>query len=126
MKLLEKLKNWARSAWNWLNKFFKKLWGRIINWWSKLSVWLKECIAKYKEIVILDSRENCGRELIEAIQKEQPNTITIDEIDNGPLTICVDHNNNIDKIDSHEAEVMQESNYELFQAKNNGILRIAG
>ena len=69
MTLLEKLLNWARSAWNWLNKFFKKLWGRIINWWSKLSVWLKECIAKYKEIVILDSRENGGRELIEAIQK---------------------------------------------------------
>lgn len=126
MALIDKLKSWARNAWNWLNKFFKKLWGRIINWWSKLRTWLKECIAKYKEIVVLDSREDGGRELIEAIRNAQPRTITIDEIDNGPVTISIDHNDNIDKVDSHEAEVMQEGQYEAKQAEFNGVLRIAG
>lgn len=126
MGLIDRLISWARNAWNWLNTFFKKWWGRIVSWWSKLKTWLKECIQRYKEIVLLDSREDGGRELIEAIQEAQPDTVTIDDIDNGPVAVSVNHDNTIAKIDSHDADVMQEDQYDSMQARNNGILRING
>lgn len=126
MNLLERLKAWARNAWNWLKNFFKKIWGRIRNWWSRLKTWLKDCIQRYKEIVLLDAREDGGRELIEAIQEAQPNTVTIDDIDNGPVAVSINYDNTIDKIDSHEAIVEEESQYESMQAQYNGVLRING
>lgn len=126
MGLIERLISWARNAWNWLKNFFKKWWGRIISWWSKLKVWLKECIQRYKEIVILDAREDGGREIIEAIREAQPNTVTLDEIDNGPVAVSINHDNTIAKIDSHDADVMQQDQYDSMQARNNGILRING
>jgi hypothetical protein len=126
MGLIEKLIAWARSAWNWLKNFFKKWWGRIVSWWSKLRIWFKECIQRYKEIVLLDAREDGGRALIEAIQEAQPETVTIDDIDNGPVAVSINYDNTIAKIDSHDADVMQEDQYESMQAKHNGILRITG
>lgn len=126
MNLLEKLIDWAKDKWNWLKRFLKKWWGRIVSWWSKLKVWLKECIQRYKEIVLLDAREDGGRSLIEAIESAQPNTITIDDIDNGPVAVSVNFDGSIDRIDSHEADVMQQDNYDAMQAQNNGILRING
>lgn len=126
MNLLERLKAWARNAWNWLKNFFKKIWGRIKNWWSRLKTWLKDCIQRYKEIVLLDAREDGGQELIEAIQEAQPNTVTIDDIDNGPVAVSINYDNTIDKIDSHEAIVEEESQYESMQAQYNGVLRING
>ena len=88
--------------------------------------WLKECIQRYKEIVLLDAREDGGRALIEAIQEAQPETVTIDEIDNGPVAVSIDYDNTIAKIDSHDADVMQEDTYDSMQAKYNGVLRITG
>lgn len=126
MNLLERLRAWASKAWNWLKNFVKLIWGRITNWWSKLKTWLKECIKNYREIVLLDAKEDGGRELIEAIEEAQPNTVTIDEIDNGPVGVRINHDNTIDKIDSFDAEVMEESQYESMQAQHNGILRING
>ncbi len=126
MGLIERLISWARNAWNWLKNFFKKWWGRIVSWWSKLKVWLKECIQRYKEIVILDAREAGGREIIEAIREAQPKTHTLDEIDNGPVAVSINHDNTIAKIDSHDADVMQQDQYDSMQARNNGILRING
>lgn len=126
MNLIERLKAWARNAWNWLKNFFKHIWGRIKNWWSRLKTWLKECIKRYKEIVLLDAREDGGRELIEAIQEAQPNTVTIDEIDNGPVGVQIKDDGSIDKIDGFEAVVEDESQYERMQAQYNGILRING
>lgn len=123
MNLLEKLIKWASDAWNWLKNFLKKWWGRITGWWSKLKIWLKDCIQRYQEIVLLDKREDGGRELIEAIRKAQPNTISIDEIDNGPVAICID-DGNIANVVSHDADVMQEDQYDYQIAKNNGLLRI--
>lgn len=126
MNLLQKLVNWARQAYNWFKNFLKKLWGRIVSWWSRLKTWLKECIQRFKEIVLLDAREDGGRELIEAIQEAQPNTVTIDDIDNGPVAVSVNYDNTIARVDSHEAQVQQLDQYDSMQAQNNGILRING
>lgn len=126
MNLLQKLVNWARQAYNWLKNFLKKWWGRIVSWWSRLKTWLKECIQRFKEIVLLDAREDGGRELIEAIQEAQPNTVTIDDIDNGPVAVSVNYDNTIARVDSHEAQVQQLDQYDSMQAQNNGILRING
>ena len=126
MGLIDKLVEWARNAWNWLNKFFKKWWGRIVSWWPRLRSWLQECIQRFKEIVMLDRREDGGRELIEAIEKAQPNTVSIDDIDNGPVAVSVNYDNTIAKIDSHEADVQQLDQYDAMQSKHNGILRING
>lgn len=126
MELIDKLIAWASNAWNWLKNFFKKWWGRIVSWWSRLKTWLKECIRQFKEIVLLDAREDGGRELIEAIQETQPNTVTIKDIDNGPVAVSVNYDNTIAKIDSHEADVQQLDQYDSMQARNNGILRING
>lgn len=126
MKLIDKLIAWARNAWNWLKNFFRKWWGRIISWWGKLRFWLKECIRLYKEIVLLDARQDGGRELVEAIQEQQPNTMTISDIDEGPVAISINGDNSIAKIDSHTADVMQEDQYDIMQVQNNGILRING
>lgn len=126
MGLLERLISWARDTYNWLKNYFKKWWGRIVGWWPKLKIWLKECIRLFKEIVLLDKREDGGRALIEAIEEAQPNTITIEDIDNGPVAISVNYDNTIAKIDSHDADVMQEDDYDSSVHKNNGILRITG
>lgn len=126
MNLIQKLINWARQAYNWLKNFLKKCWGRIVSWWSRLKTWLKECIQRFKEIVLLDAREDGGRELIEAIQEAQPKTVTIDDIDNGPVAVSVNYDNTIARVDSHEAQVQQLDQYDSMQAQNNGILRING
>ena len=126
MKLIDRLIAWARNACDWLQNFVRKGWGRIISWWGKLRLWLKECIRLYKEIVLLDARQDGGRELVEAIQEQQPNTMTISNIDEGPVAISINGDNSIAKIDSHTADVMQEDQYDIMQAQNNGILRING
>lgn len=126
MGFIDKLLEWARNAWNWLNKFFKKWWGRIVSWWPRLKIWLQECIQRFKEIVILDRREDGGRELIEAIEAAQPNTVSIEDIENGPVAVSVNYDNTIAKIDSHEADVLQQDQYDTMQSKYNGILRING
>ena len=126
MRLIDRLIAWARNAWNWLKNFFRKWWGRIVSWWGRLRLWLKECIRQYKEIVLLDARLDGGRELVEAIQEQQPNTVKISDIDAGPVAISINDDNSIAKIDSHTADVMQQDQYDIMQAQNNGILRING
>lgn len=130
MSLIDSLISWARKAANWLYNFLKHVWGRIVSWWSRLKEWLKACIQKYKEIVLLDSREDGGRELIEAIQEAQPTTTTIDDIDNlgeeGPVAVQVNYDGTIARIEDFEADVQQLDNYDKMQSQNNGILRING
>lgn len=126
MGLIDRLRSWARQVWNWLKNFVKNVWGRIVGWWSRLKIWVKDCIQRYKEIVLLDSKEDGGRELIEAIQEAQPNTVTIDDIDNGPVAVRVNADNTIDKVDSFEAQAQMSDQYDAMQQQNNGILRING
>lgn len=126
MGLIEKLISWASNAYNWLKNFFKRLWGFIVGWWSKLKDFVKESLREFIEVVILDQREQGGAELVEAIRESQPNTVTIDDIDNGLVAVKVNQNGTIGKVESLQAETQQEDQYDRMAAQNNGILRING
>lgn len=115
-----------KNGFDFLNHFYQHYWGQILSWWGCLKPWLKERILYFKEIVLLDAREDGGRELIEAIEYARPNSATIDDIDNGPVAVSVSKDNTIAQIDCHEAQVQQRDQYDAMQAENNGILRING
>lgn len=121
--LYDALKEWASKLCNWLKNFFKKFWGRIVSWWTKLKSWIQNRLKKNKEVVVIDPREQNGRKLIDYIKELQPNTITIDEIDSGPVTVNIGYDNEVTKVDSHSANVMQEDCYDKKIAEENGILR---
>lgn len=127
----EKIWNWCKNAWNWLNRFFKRLWGWIQGWWSKLKSFILDALKEFMEVVILDRRQKGGKELWELIQKEQPNTNTladIDKIDNPDSKISLSFNSDgsLGKVENLDAHSSVSDQYDVAAEKNNGILRING
>ncbi len=78
------------------------------------------------EVVILDRRQQGGRELVDAIRQQQPNTVKIDDIDNGLVAVDINNDGTIGKMESLNAQTQQQDNYDRMAAANNGILRING
>lgn len=122
--LLEALIEWASSAWNWLQRFFTRLWGFLVSWWGKLKEFVNEALKEFREIVILDQRHKNGRSLVEAIRKAQPNTVSIDDIENGLVSVSIDGNGDIKKVESLQATVQEEDQYDKAAEACGGVLRI--
>ena len=113
---------WADAALNWIYNFFKKVWGRIIDWWSTLKNWIQDQLRDSEEVVIVDGSTPLGREIIEEIRKKQPKTNTIDGIERKyAMTV---KNDAIDKVSVHDGTPEQEGALERAMEDNDGILRI--
>ena len=115
MNLLDTLINWASDAWNWLNRFFKRFWGFILGWLSKLKSFVKESLEEFKEVVILDRRQDGGEEFVKALREAQPNVLTLDDIENlntGLVAVGIN-------------ETHQEDSFDISSQKHNGIWRIS-
>ena len=128
MNLLDTLINWASDAWNWLNRFFKRFWGFIVGWWSKLKSFVKESLEEFKEVVILDRRQDGGEEFVKALREAQPNVLTLDDIENlntGLVAVGINENNKVGKVESLQAETQQEDGFDISSQKHNGIVRIS-
>ena len=128
MTLFEQIAAWVSNTWNWLNRFFKRLWGWIKSWWSKLRTFVKDSLKEFYEVVILDRRQQGGRELWELIQEHQPETTTLDEIDNLESKMAMGFNGDgtIGKMENLDAHAQERDQYDIIADKNNGIIRING
>jgi hypothetical protein len=128
MSLFDKIFEWVRNAWNWLNNFFKRLWGWITSWWNKLRSFIVDALKEFIEVVILDRRQQGGRELWELIQKEQPKTTTLAEIDNmeSKISLKINGDGSIAKVENLDAHAQERDQYDTVAEENNGIIRING
>lgn len=132
MTLFEKIAAWVSIAWNWLNRFFKRLWGWIKSWWSKLRTFVVDALKEFIEVVILDRRQQGGRELWEQIQIAQPKTHTLDEIDNridnpeSKIALSINSDGSIEKVENLDAQAQERDQYDALADENNGIIRING
>ena len=128
MGLFQIISNWVSSAWNWLNRFFKKLWGYIQSWWGKLRGHVAEALNEFIEVVILDRRQQGGRELWDIIKENQPTTITLGQIDNydSKMSVGINRDGSVGKIDNLDAHAAQRDQYDAYAEQNNGIIRING
>jgi hypothetical protein len=128
MTLFERIAAWVSNAWNWLNRFFKRLWGWIKGWWSKLKTFIVDALKEFIEVVILDRRQQGGRELWDLIQKEQPKTHTIAEIDNldSKVALSINSDGTIGKVENLDAQAQERDQYDVLADENNGIIRING
>ena len=116
---------WAKVAYNWIKNFLKFFWGLIQSYWPKLKSLLKDWLLEYAEVIILDGRENGGREMLEILTKTRPSDIKIDDIYN-IVTLGIKNNNSIAKVGNIEAQTQQQDQYDSMAHQNNGILRING
>ena len=128
MSLFDKIFEWVRNAWNWLNNFFKRLWGWITSWWNKLRSFIVDALKEFIEVVILDRRQQGGRELWELIKKEQPKTTTLAEIDNmeSKISLKINGDGSIAKVENLDAHAQERDQYDTVAEENNGIIRING
>ena len=101
----------------------KNDWGFIPSWWPKLKIFIEEWLQEDIEVVILDKREQGGRELIEALMDVYPTEFGKENI-HGLVTVGVAKNKTIARIAVIEAEVQQKDQYDSMSHQNNGILRI--
>lgn len=124
-KLIQQIVSWAQVAYNWLKNFFRIVWGYIKSLWPKLKAVVKEWLKEFKEVIILDGRETGGREMLEALRNARPIDISIDDV-LGLVTLVVDGNNNIAKVNDLEAEIQEQDQYDTMAQQSNGILRING
>lgn len=124
-KLIQQIVSWAQVAYNWLKNFFRIVWGYIKSLWPKLKAVVKEWLKEFKEVIILDGRETGGREMLEALRNARPTDISIDDV-LGLVTLVVDGNNNIAKVNDLEAEIQEQDQYDTMAQQSNGILRING
>lgn len=128
MGLLTLLREWASKAWNWLNQFLRRFFAFIKSWWAKLKQFVSEFLREFNEVVILDQRQKGGRELVEAIRKAQPETVTMDDIESmDKLAVCIDDDGEIGKVEQYHADNVESSDgFDVAVQKNDGILRING
>lgn len=100
--------------------------GLMKNWWQFLKPYVKCALLLYSEVVLLDPREEAGKELIEAITYYRKDVPSIGLYTNGIIAVLVNEDKTIGKIEVLFASVQQKDEYDAMQAENNGILRING
>lgn len=109
------------------NCYYRNL-GEINSWWEYLKPYLEQSLEIYEEIVLLNSKEEGGKKLVDLLRKELKNSQTeIDEIlDSNIVVVFIDDNLCISKIEILEAKPDKESQVEVMLKEYNGILRING
>lgn len=100
--------------------------GLMKNWWQFLKPYVKCALLLYSEVVLLDPREEAGKELIDAITKSHEEVTSFELFSNGIIAVFVNEDNAVGKIEVLLASVEQKDQYDSMQAENNGILRING
>lgn len=100
--------------------------GQMKSWWQFLKPYIKCALLLYSEVVLLDPREEAGKELIEAITYYRKDVPSFELYTNGIIAVLVNEDKTIGKIEVLLASVEQKDEYDAMQAENNGILRING
>lgn len=100
--------------------------GQMKSWWQFLKPYVKCALLLFNEVVLLDPREEAGKELINAITKSHEDVPSFELFSNGIIAVFVNEDNTVGKIEVLLASVEQKDQYDSMQAENNGILRING
>ena len=113
---------------DWSHSCHFRNFGEINSWWECLKPYLEQLLPKYTEIVLLNSKEEGGKELIELLHKELKNNhFEINEIlDTNIVAVFIDINRCVSKIEILEAKIKVESQLETLLKEYNGNLRING
>ncbi len=122
--LINLVKTWASKAINWLYNFIKKHWGKILGWWLKFKEFIQDLFDEEddEEVVLLDPREEGGKEIVDAIRKMNPNVDPLDKFeDKYALGI---KNGHIHQTHKRSAQAMQQDAFDNAAAQNNGVIRI--
>ena len=98
--------------------------GQMKSWWQFLKPYVKCALLLYREVVLLDPREEAGKELIEAITYYRKDVPSFELFTNGIIAVLVNKDNTVEKIEVLLASVEQKDQYDAMQAENNGIIRI--
>lgn len=127
-ELLDKLEEWARKAWNWLENFFKKIWGRIRHWLEKFRQWAINKLKNKDEIIVIKPTygNNKGRDIYEAVKDVCPDTTTLTDIENGNglLTASVEDDEIVD-VEELLADTQEYDNLDRALDQNDGVIRIS-
>lgn len=124
-QIFQLIAEWAHVVYNWLKNFIKIAWGHIQSYWPKIKEFVKDLLAEFEEVIIIDGREIMGKEILEYLNKQRPSEMINTDID-GIVTLSITENDTIAKIANLEASTEQEDQYDSQIHQNNGILRIKG
>ncbi|MBO7200327.1 MAG: hypothetical protein J6V54_02920 [Bacteroidales bacterium] len=116
---------WASEAWNWLKNFFTRVWEKIRSWYSALRgdilKWLKE--AK-DEVVVLGGGSKLGKEILDKIKQECPDTTSIGQYEN-EMTLLHFYGEDLQEVSTYEAKTVdQTDDFDRDLQKKDGILRL--
>lgn len=112
---------------DWIHCCCFRKFGEINSWWDYLKPYLEQSLQRYQEIVLLNSKEEGGKELIGLLRKELENDrFDIDDILDTDIVAVFINENNVSKIEILEAKPEKESQVEVMLKEYNGILRING
>lgn len=115
---------WASETWNWLKKFFTRVWEKIISWYSALRddilKWLND---DEDEVVVVDGGSNLGKDILDKIKRQCPNSTSFGKYEN--KTLLHFRGEELKEVSTYEAgSVDQTDEFERDLQKQNGILRL--
>ena len=114
---------------DWSHSCHFRNFGEINSWWDYLKPYLEQSLQRYQEIVLLNSKEEGGKELIGLLRKElelENDRFDIDDILDTDIVAVFINENNVSKIEILEAKPEKEYQVEVMLKEYNGILRING
>ena len=109
---------------HWLKRLFKIFWGIIKGWWSKLKGYVKDALSEgYREVVVIDQRQDGGYELMQLIEEKCPNVVSVDAID-GLVSVKVNQDGSVAKVEDLEADAQSEDQFDSISEDKDGVIRI--
>ncbi len=106
-----------------LKRLFKIFWGIIRGWWSKLRSYVKEALERFREVIVIDKRQEGGCELLELIEEKQPDIVSVDDID-GMVAVKINHDGSVGRVENLEAMNQAEDQFDSISEDKDGIIRI--